>query len=220
MAEQDGAEGQAGNVFEDIGMFDGFGWGLSPCKGGVSGDQDAGHCEWVEAFRFETADDDCAGVADVGLSDLFGGEGLGDGNGAVEVVGVGCAEAGNGAAGLGPGGGELGMGVNDSADLRELAIEKGVGVEVTGWTQRTFDDFSVEAGDDHVSGGKRGVVDAAGLDDDEGFDAGAVDAAGVAEGVWGEAAAGDLLVGAEDLLAKRGEQHGKDSLQFGPGTRE
>jgi hypothetical protein len=44
--------------------------------------------------------------------------------------------------------------------------------------------------------------------------------------VGSEAAACDLLVGTEDLLAKRGEQHGKDSLQEtgnreqGRGTRE
>ena len=38
--------------------------------------------------------------------------------------------------------------------------------------------------------------------------AGAVDAAGVAEGVGSEAAAGDLLVGVEDLFAEGFEQHG------------
>ena len=43
-----------------------------------------------------------------------------------------------------------------------------------------------------------------------------VDAAGVAEGVGSEAAAGDLLVGAEDLFAKRFEQHGVDSFGNNP----
>ena len=102
----------------------------------------------------EAADDDGAGVADVGLGDFFGGERFGDGDGAVEVVGVGGAEAGDGPAGLRPGGGELGVGVDDAADLGELAVEEGVGVEVAGGAQRAFDDFAVEVGDDQVGGGE------------------------------------------------------------------
>src|SRR5580700_11987362 len=94
------------------------------------------------------------------------------------------------------------MSVNDAADLREFAIEKGVRVEIARWTQRAFDDVAVEIGDDEVGGSHGGVVDAAGLDDDEGLRAGAVDTAGVAEGVGRETAAGDLLVGVEDLFAK------------------
>jgi hypothetical protein len=111
-------------------VFDGFGGGFAPGKGGVAGDQDAGNGDGVEALEPEAADDDRAGIALVGLGDLLGGEGFGDGNGAVEVVGVGGAEAGNGAAGLSPGGGELGVGVDDAADLGELAVEEGVCVEV------------------------------------------------------------------------------------------
>jgi len=130
VTEQDGAEGEASDVFEDIGMLDGIGWGFSPCERGVSGDQNAGDGEGVKTFGFESADDDCAGIADVGLGDFFGCQRFGYGNGAVEVVGVGCAKAGNGAAGLSPGGSELGMGVDDAADLREFTIETGVRVEI------------------------------------------------------------------------------------------
>ena len=156
----------------------------------------------------EALDDDGAGVADVGFSHFGGGEGLGDGNRAVEVVGVGGAEAGNRAAGLGPGGGELRVRVDDAADLWELAVEERVRVEIAGRTQGALDDFAVEVGDDQVFRLERGVIDAAGLDDDQGLGAGTVDAAGVAEGVGSKAAAGDFLVGVEDLFAKRFEQHG------------
>jgi hypothetical protein len=94
--------------------------------------------------------------------------------------------------------------MDDAADLREFAIEEGVGIEVAGGAEGAFDDFAIKVGDDEVGGGKGGVVDAAGLDDDEGLGTGAVDAAGIAEGVGCEAAAGDFLVGLEDLLAEFG----------------
>ena len=89
----------------------------------MAGNQDAGNGDGVKAFGAKAADDDRAGIADIGLGDLFGGEGFGDRNRAMEVVGVSGAEAGNGAAGLGPGGGELGVGVDDAADLGKFAIK-------------------------------------------------------------------------------------------------
>ena len=125
----------------------------------------------------------------------------------MKVVGVGGAEAGNGAAGLRPGGGELGVRVDDAADLRKLAVEQGVRVQVARRAQGAFDDFAVQVGDDQVGGGERGVIDSAGLDDHQRLSAAAVDAAGVAEGVRRQAAAGDLPVGVEHLFTKRGEQH-------------
>ena len=70
----------------------------------------------------------------------------------MEVVGVGGAEAGNRAAGLRPGGGELGVGVDDAADLREFAVEQGVGVEIARGAQVAFDNLAVEIGDDQVGG--------------------------------------------------------------------
>ncbi len=69
--------------------------------------------------------DDGASIADIGLFDFLRGERFGDRNRAVKVVGVGGAEARDRTARLRPGGGELGMGVNDAADLRELAVEQG-----------------------------------------------------------------------------------------------
>ena len=127
------------------------------------------------------------------------------GDGTVEVVGVGGAEGGDVHAGLGPGGGVLGVGVDDGADGRELAIEEGVGVEVGGGLEVAFDDGAVEVGDDHVLGAEVVVVDAGGLDDDEAL--GAVDAGGVAEGVEDEAFADQFEVGFEDFGAELFEEH-------------
>ncbi len=112
-------------------MLDSFRDCFSPDKRGVAGDENAGNGEGVEVLCAEAADDDSGGVSDVGLGDLLGGEGLGDGNGAVEVVGVGCAEAGDRASSLGPGGCELGVGVDDAADLGEFAVEVCMCIQVT-----------------------------------------------------------------------------------------
>ena len=48
---------------------------------------------------------------------------------------------------------------------------------------------------------------------------GPVDAAGVAKGVGRKAAAGDLLVGAENLFAKRFEQHGVSQIRINRSRR-
>src|ERR1039458_6324461 len=92
-AEEDTAEGKAGDVFEQVGVLDGFRRGLAPDEGAVSGDQNAWNGGGVEALRAEAADDDGACRVLIGRDDLLRGEGFGDGNGAVEVVGVGGAEA-------------------------------------------------------------------------------------------------------------------------------
>ena len=58
------------------------------------------------------------------------------------------------------------------------------------------------------AGVKGGVIDAAGFDDDQRLGSGAVNATGIAEGVRSQAAAGNLLVGVEDLFAECFEHHG------------
>jgi hypothetical protein len=70
----------------------------------------------------------------------------------VKVVGVRGAEAGNGAAGLRPGRGELGVGVDDAADLRKFAVEQRVRIEIARRAQRALDDVAIEIGDDKVGG--------------------------------------------------------------------
>ena len=146
--EQNTAKGKASNVFKDVGVFNGFCRGFSPGKGSVPGHQNSGDGDGVKIFGPKTADYDGAGIADVGLGYFSGGEGLGDGNGAVKVVSVGGAQAGDGTAGLSPGSGELGMGVDDAADLGEFSIEQGMRVEVAGGAQGAFDDLAFEIGND------------------------------------------------------------------------
>ena len=114
------------------------------------------------------------------------------------------SQAGDRAAGLGPGRGELRVRVDDAADLRKFAVKQGMGVEIARRAQVAFDDLAVEIGDDQIGGSEGGVIDAAGLDDHERsgpVDTCTTDAAGVAEGVRGEAAAGDFLIGFKNLLA-------------------
>src|ERR1035441_1236356 len=106
-AQKRAAEGETGNVLQNVGMFDGICRGFAPGERSVAGYQHAGDGKWVEILSAEAADDDSAGIADVGFGNLSGGEGFGDGNRAVEVVGMRGAETGDFSDGLGPGGGEL-----------------------------------------------------------------------------------------------------------------
>ena len=69
-AEEDAAEGEPGDVFEHVGVFDGIRGVFAPGEGGVAGDEDAGNGEGVEIVRAEAADDDGAGIADVGFGDF------------------------------------------------------------------------------------------------------------------------------------------------------
>jgi len=128
--QQGAAVGEACYVLKDIGVFDGLGGCFTPDKWGMAGDEDSGNGERIEIVPSEAADDDCAGAANVGFGDFFGSQWLGDRDGAVEVIGVGGAEARNRAACLGPGGSELRVRVDDATDGREFAIEQGVGVEI------------------------------------------------------------------------------------------
>ena len=54
-SEQYAAEGEAGDEFEDVGVFDGLRGAFAPGEGGVAGDQDAGNGEGVEIFQAEAA---------------------------------------------------------------------------------------------------------------------------------------------------------------------
>ena len=219
-SQQGATEGQTRNVLKNVGVFDRLRWGLSPGKGSMAGDQHSGYGDWIESSSLETASDDGSSIADVALGDFVGGKWLGDGNRTMEVIGVGGAEAGDGAPGLRPRGCKLGVGVDDAADLGKLAVEVGMRVQVARGAKRAFDDFAFEVGDNEVAGCHGNIVDAAGLDDDERLGTGAVDATGVAEGVRSKAAAGDFLIGAKDLLAKVGEEHGNVLSCVGPGGVE
>ena len=139
----EGVVGHFGYGFEDYGVVGGVVGVLTPAEGGVAVDEAGGDGEGVDAVELEVVDDGEAGLVDVAAADGFVGEGLGAGDGAVEVVGVGGAEGGDGEAGLGEAGGELGVGVDDGADGWEFAVEEGVGVEVGGGFEGAVDDLAV-----------------------------------------------------------------------------
>lgn len=168
-------------------------------------------CRGVGDETTEAADDGKAGLMDVAAADGDVGEWVCAGDGAVEVVGVGGAEGGDGHAGLSEGGGVLGVGVDDGTDGWELAVQKGVGVEIGGGAEATLDDVAHEIGDDHVLGTEVVVVDTGGLDHDKSLLA--IDSGGVAEGVEDEASLDELEIGFKDLFTELLEEH--DVLPMG-----
>jgi len=190
--------------FEDDGVLRSFGWSGAPGEGRVIGDEDRGDFERIDIL--EKAGDDVAGVFFVGGGNFVVGHGIGDGNRAAKIVAVSGAEAGNGFAGLSPGGGVFGMSVADTADFVEGFVENEVSRKVGRRAQIAFDDFSVEIGDDQIFRLHFLVGDAAGLDDDEGVFAG--DAASVAEGVENQSAANQFEIGFENFYTKTREKHG------------
>lgn len=137
--------------------------------------------------------------------DLLRGEGAADGDFAVEVVGVGGAEAGDAAAGLGEDGGVGAVGVADGADGGPGAVEFEVGFGIGGGVECPFGDVAFEVDEDDVGGCDGGVVHAAGFD---GEDAGvAVDGGDVAPGELDEAGGWEGAVGVGDL-GSEGVEHG------------
>jgi hypothetical protein len=123
-AQGDGTVGKTGNVFEQVGMLDGRGRGLAPGKRRVAAHQDTRDSDGVEAPLVKETGNDRAGIEDIGLRDFFSAQLLGDGNFAVEIVGMRSAEARNWPAGLRPGGGKFGVRMDDPADLGKFAVEQ------------------------------------------------------------------------------------------------
>jgi len=199
--EQTGSEGEPGDVFKDIGMFNCLGRRSSPCERCMAGNKNSGNSDGVKLLGAKTADNDSPRIAYVARRDLLSSEGVCYRDRTMKVVGVRGSKAGNGLACLGPGCGELGMRVNNPANLWKLAVKQGVGVQIAGGAKIAFHDFAVKIGNDQVGRGEGSVIDSARLDHDQGFGSGAIDATGIAKGVWSETATRDFLVGAENLLA-------------------
>jgi hypothetical protein len=63
--KQHAAEGEPGDVLEDVGVLDGLGGVFAPCKRGVAGHQHPGDGNRIEFTRAKAANNDRAGVADV-----------------------------------------------------------------------------------------------------------------------------------------------------------
>ena len=203
----------AGDGFEGDGVFEGFFGGAAPDEGGVAGDEDGGHIVGVEGGGAETFDDDFAGVEFVVGGNFGGGELAGAGDGAVEVVGVGGAEAGDFAVGLGEGGGVEGVGVDDAADVGEVLVEVEVGGGVGGGAvgcPLCEDLAGGEGEDDDVVGSEFFVGDAGGFDGDDAAAevGGAVDGGGVAPGEDDQAGFLEGEVEVVDGLLEVGVGHG------------
>ena len=107
-------ESHLSNLFGDDSMIDGLVGILTPGKGTVVLDQDSRGMDGVDIVLLKTVDDDYAGVLLIRCH-LVLGHSLGAGNAVVEVVCMRRADVGNILAGLGPGGGIGGVGVDDTA---------------------------------------------------------------------------------------------------------
>jgi len=100
-------KGQAGDVLENVGVFDRFRRVLAPCEWGVAGHQDAWNGDGVQTFGAKSANDHRAGVADISVRHFLGSQRFCHRDRAVEVIGMCGAETGYRSAGLGPGSSEL-----------------------------------------------------------------------------------------------------------------
>ncbi len=192
------AEGHSGDLFKDDGGFNGLCGACAPGEGAVVCDEDGGHLEGVNAAK--AAYDSFASVQFIIFCDLVRSEGVGEWDGAVEVVGGGGAVTWYLATGLGPHCGVGRVGVADAGDVFEVAVELEVGLGVGRWVEGAFDGVAAEVEDDDFVGGEFGVGDAAGLDGDDAFVA--VDAADVAPTVDGEVSGLQFEVGLADGVSQ------------------
>ena len=178
-------QGHGGNFFNQDGVVSGVGGSFAPAERSMACDESARYMQGI-AFA-DAANDGQTRVVFVVVVDLRRGQGLRDRDGAVEIVGVGGAKAGDFALRLSPSRGGTGMRVGDATDRREGFVENEVSRKIGGGTETPFDGFTVEIDDNKVLGFHGFVADAAGLNDHEAV--AASDAAGVAEGEKDEAAA-------------------------------
>ena len=74
---------------------------------------------------------------------------------------MGGAEGGNGPAGLGPCGGEFGVGVNHAADGREGPVKLQMRLQIGGGLETAGDDFAFKIAEDYILGGHLLVRNAA-----------------------------------------------------------
>ena len=89
------------------------------------------------------------------------------GNGAVEIIRVGRAVAGDAAAGLGPAGRVRGVGMDHAAYFGESLVDLYMGGGVRGGLIVAFDDIAFQVNNDHIIGGQFVIIHAAGLDGEE-----------------------------------------------------
>ena len=123
-----GIPGHKRYVLEHDGVMSGLSRTAAPDEGSVSVHQHCGYGKRIDSH--EASSDGFPCIENVVPLNLLIGESFRDGYGAVEVVSVSRAEGRNLLAGLGPGSGVGGVGVDDRPDARKLAIEMEVRVEI------------------------------------------------------------------------------------------
>ena len=123
------------------------------------------NCQRIDAPSAERLGDDEAGVALVGFLDLLRRKLPGTGDGAVEVVGVGRAVAGEIQPRLRRGDGVARMGVHRAADAGEGIVKREMRRKVGGRAELALHDMARAVRDDHIAGLHIVIRYAARLDD-------------------------------------------------------
>ena len=161
-AESNGVVGAAGDLLQYGGVRRRLRGRCPPREGAVAGDEHGRHRDRVDVR--ERLDDHVARRALVALGDLFVGQGARARHLAVEVVGMGGAEARERPARLRPHGRPPGVGVGDAADPREGAVQLQVRRQVRRRLQ-TAEGRAVQIDHGHRLLGQLGVGNSARLDD-------------------------------------------------------
>src|SRR5215469_1481976 len=177
--------------------------GGSPAKRRVAGNQDPRHMQGI-LFAYATRDGQ-AGVPLVVRMNFLLRKGLCDGDGAVEVIGMRRPETRNGAPCLRPRRGSSGMSVSHPADRGERIVKNQVCGQVRGWPKVPFDGPAFEVDDDQMFRLHGVVRNTAWFNDHQSVFS--RNAAGVTESVEDQAAADELQIGLQYLLAKLFESH-------------
>src|ERR1700691_592447 len=108
----------------------------------MRGNQYAGDVVGIDVSLREGIHDDAAGVQLIVRADFLGLHFGGDGDVAVKIVGMGGAEAGDIAEGLGEAGCGERMRVDDAADVGEGSVQVQVGGRVGGGAMFSIEDFT------------------------------------------------------------------------------
>ena len=196
-----GVEGHAGDLLQHHGMVHGLRRVLAPGEGAVVAADHAGHMHGVDVSGLEGLHDDHAGVVLVARIDLLGGQAARAGHGAVEVIGVRGAVAGDVAPGLRPAHRVRAVGVHDAAQLGKRLVEHQMGLGVGGGVEVSFDHLAVQGDHDQLAGGQVLIGHAGGLDDHQPLFP--VDAGYIAPRIGDKAAAGQFHVGLIDGLFEK-----------------
>ena len=139
---------------------------LAPGEGAVADADHAWDGRGLNAPLLKSVHNDDPGVFLIVLLQLTLGQMAGAGDGAVKVVGVGGAEAGDILPRLGPGHGVGAVGVDNAPHARERLVQLQMGLGIAGGLPLALHPLAgLQADHHHVSGGHAVVLHPGGLDD-------------------------------------------------------